>query len=217
MAGLFALATAATIGLMGSAGACPVTDPNCLLQDVDKTVDKAVSQVGEIKDEVENTAGKVVEDATGAVDSVKQTIEETAGPIVGPGTNPRPKSPIDPGTSPKGPGTQDSPRNNRPAEVLGKNLSGRKRAVPSGPAIASRPQVEPPAHAAPVVSMRPQPLDADANQGLAESALEAVRAFAFPLILTILVGAFLVIQHRVDRREPKLVFAPVETDLLIFE
>ena len=54
---------------------------------------------------------------------------------------------------------------------------------------------------------------------LARTAGEAVKTFAFPLSLTILVLIFLLIQGEIDRRDPKLAFAPVDSskDMVFFE
>ncbi|HYP23106.1 MAG TPA: hypothetical protein VEV43_06000, partial [Actinomycetota bacterium] len=54
---------------------------------------------------------------------------------------------------------------------------------------------------------------------LARTAGEAVKTFAFPLSLTILVVIFLLIQGEIDRRDPKLAFAPVDSskDMVYFE
>lgn len=54
---------------------------------------------------------------------------------------------------------------------------------------------------------------------LAQTAGEAVKTFAFPLSLTILVLIFLLIQGEIDRRDPKLAFAPVDSskDMVYFE
>lgn len=43
-------------------------------------------------------------------------------------------------------------------------------------------------------------------------AAEAVEQAAFPLILALLVGAFLLVQNRIDRRDPKLALAPIDSD-----
>jgi hypothetical protein len=45
---------------------------------------------------------------------------------------------------------------------------------------------------------------------------EAARTLAFPLALTILIVLFLLAQHRIDRRTPKLALAPVEPDVVGF-
>lgn len=49
-------------------------------------------------------------------------------------------------------------------------------------------------------------------------AIEAAKAFAFPIALTILVGGFMLIQNRVDKKDPKLALAAVDTadELLSF-
>lgn len=54
---------------------------------------------------------------------------------------------------------------------------------------------------------------------LAQTAGEAVKTFAFPLSLTVLVLIFLLIQGEIDRRDPKLAFAPVDSskDTVYFE
>ena len=54
---------------------------------------------------------------------------------------------------------------------------------------------------------------------LARTAGAAVKRFAFPLSLTILVLVFLLIQGEIDRRDPKLAFAPVDSskDMVYFE
>ena len=49
-------------------------------------------------------------------------------------------------------------------------------------------------------------------------AAEAIEKAAFPIALMLMVGAFLMVQNRIDRKDPKLALAPVdpERDLLIF-
>jgi hypothetical protein len=71
------------------------------------------------------------------------------------------------------------------------------------------------------------PDEADGNGGsltatiadLARTAGAAVKTFAFPLSLTVLVLIFLLIQGEIDRRDPKLAFAPVDSskDMVHFE
>ena len=55
----------------------------------------------------------------------------------------------------------------------------------------------------------PDPLDLGA---LTEAAVEAAKKFAFPIMLSILVACFMLIQDRVDRKDPKLALAAVDTD-----
>ncbi|MGH2756284.1 MAG: hypothetical protein ACRDI3_00670, partial [Actinomycetota bacterium] len=43
-------------------------------------------------------------------------------------------------------------------------------------------------------------------------AAEAAQQVAFPLALAMMVGAFLMVQNRIDRRDPKLALAPIDSD-----
>jgi hypothetical protein len=54
---------------------------------------------------------------------------------------------------------------------------------------------------------------------LAEAATQAAKTLAFPLGLALMVGAFLMVQGRIDRKDAKLVLAPIdsEQDLLSFQ
>jgi hypothetical protein len=54
---------------------------------------------------------------------------------------------------------------------------------------------------------------------LADAAVEATKKLAFPLGLALMVGAFLMVQGRIDRKDAKLVLAPIssEQDLLSFQ
>ena len=54
---------------------------------------------------------------------------------------------------------------------------------------------------------------------LAETAGTAVSRLAFPLLLILMVVAFLLIQGELDRRDPKLAAAPVDSrlDMVVFE
>jgi hypothetical protein len=53
---------------------------------------------------------------------------------------------------------------------------------------------------------------------LAEGVTDAARRFAFPLGVAALVAAFLLVQGRVDSRDPKLATAPIDSrdDLVMF-
>jgi hypothetical protein len=51
------------------------------------------------------------------------------------------------------------------------------------------------------------------------TAVAAVKRLSFPLSLALLVAAFLLVQARLDRRDPKFTLAPLDSkhDLLSFE
>ena len=50
------------------------------------------------------------------------------------------------------------------------------------------------------------------GERLAQAALEAAKAFTFPAILIGLVVGFILMQNRIDHKDPKLAFAPVSSD-----
>jgi len=47
---------------------------------------------------------------------------------------------------------------------------------------------------------------------LAKLAAETAKTFAFPLLLVILVIIFLLVQHWIDKKDPKLAMAPVHSN-----
>lgn len=89
--------------------------------------------------------------------------------------------------------------------------------APSGAPDASRPPAPPAAGGVETVSpdARPVSTSRGATNPVRE-ALDAARRFSLPLSLVALVVAFLVVQSRVDRRDPKLAAAPITDDLLGF-
>ena len=52
---------------------------------------------------------------------------------------------------------------------------------------------------------------------LGEVAAAAAVAIGFPVLLALIVFAFLMLQGRIDRRDPKLALAPVKPDVVGFE
>jgi hypothetical protein len=57
-----------------------------------------------------------------------------------------------------------------------------------------------------------QPPEPSLSDRLAEAALEAAKAFAFPAILIGLMVGFVLVQNRIDHRDPKLALAPVSSE-----
>jgi hypothetical protein len=48
-------------------------------------------------------------------------------------------------------------------------------------------------------------------EGLRRAAIDTGQAFALPLVLTLLVALFLVVQSRLDERDPKLAWSPLDS------
>ena len=220
---LFALPLLALLLLGGRAEACPLTNPNCIVKEVDKTAKDAVQDVQDAADdaqkEVTDTANEAVEDVDQTVDNVQETVDETINPDGGstppPPPPPEEEDPVDPP-----PGETDDPRariRDRGEERRGQERGPRdaagdeRREQGLGPA-----PLDPPDGPSAVIQPAAE-VGEDEERSLGESAIEAAKDFAFPLLLTVLVGAFLAVQHRVDRHEPKLVLAPVDHEFLSFK
>src|SRR5439155_21474237 len=52
---------------------------------------------------------------------------------------------------------------------------------------------------------------------IGRAGIEAAKDLGFPLLLAAMVAAFLLIQNRLDRRDPKLALAPIVPDVARFE
>ena len=219
-----------------TASACGLTDPNCVVDKVKETADNAVDdieetvdQVDETVDHVEETANDAVEDikdtAGGAVGGIKETVDETLNPGGGGGTPETPDAPGNPNVDKPNvkEGTNDRPRtpnaNNGRGPERGPQGSrdtngrfGRRNSLLAPISL--------PVDLAAPASGFTESADItcpELSPGLGESAIEAAKDFAFPLLLTLIVGGFLLAQNRVDRKEAKLRYAPVDQDLLSFE
>lgn len=165
-----------------------------LVNAITKTADETgVSEiVGGTVGAVDHAASQV----TGMDGTVKQVTKALTGndgrdkknPSAGPGT------------------TSNSPT----LEVLGQTFLNESRS-----SDGSRP--------ARVISLQPATpitpaVDESVISQIGRVAVEAIEKAAFPIALMLLVGGFLMVQNRIDRKDPKLALAPVdsERDLLSF-
>lgn len=224
---------AAAVFLLTAAPAladCPVTDPTCPSEaaaDPVTAVTDAITEVAAVASSavdqatgtVEDTVAAVQDQASQATDSITDTVNGVLGQGVGPVPDPGAELPIvgDPSSD-----QTSSPDTTRP----GGNGSGgggggsatRVRGA-AGPAAFGRgPVIGPvpgPVSSVPVVS------SAIPQQGLFDRigavAIQAAKALAFPLALALIVLLFVMVQNRIDRKDPKLALAPIAPDLLRFE
>lgn len=220
---LFALPLLALFLLGGRAEACPLTNPNCAVDQTTKTVEETVESAPPVEnvtekatDTANETVDTVEETVTDTTEDVTETVEETLNPGGGSVDNPTPpEEPREPG-----PGGNREPNRNGPGEG-GERVKGQDqlRSGAGDPVLdrSLRPDGDPPVLDGSVVRTSSENKVAEDEDGLAESVLEAAKDFAFPLALTLIVGTFLALQHRFDRRDPKLALAPVAHDYLSFE
>ena len=200
------------------AAACPITDPTCVIEETKKTVEETV-------DDAERDATEAIDGtqdtARETVDTVEEDVAETVGPVLETVIPEGPETPRRPPTAPEPPKRSD--RKSRDPRVAGRQevssglqtdlrttRIGAARAAELGAARASLlPDVVGPS-TAPAEARLPSksPLDA---------AIETAKQLVFPLILSIVVGLFLAVQHYWDRRDPKIALAPLDSDILRFE
>lgn len=103
------------------------------------------------------------------------------------------------------------PRFEAPAPKVraGHRLQPKERTSPSRPAAERDPaSAEKPRRRAAVARAGRRPFE--------DGGLQTIKDLAFPIVLALAAGAFLVLQHYIDRRDPKLAHAPLDDDLLTF-
>jgi hypothetical protein len=194
------------LALAGPArAACDLAGPGCLEETVEGTVEQ-----------VEDTATGAIEDVDGAVEDTTEVVRDTADGIVRDVEgilNPPPD--VEP---PPGGGGGDGPGGSEPGDG---GRDGPPRHGRTGASIARRAPFDlggPPfatgigTQASSISGTGDPTILGRIGDGIREGA----RRLAFPLLLVATVIAFLAIQDRLDRRDPKLALAASEPDELAF-
>jgi hypothetical protein len=207
-----------------------------LTETTESTTDAVEGVVEEVVTTVEETVDGVVTTVEETVDGVVTPVEET---VDGGATDPPPGAAVDEEVPADRPG-EDPGRDTAPAP--GEGTTEVTDAVPTmaegsaGSALAGSVSnaADAPAGLVPdgtTLAPAGAPAEASAlggstrNDPSADPAevharsfgfAKAVTVLAFPLALSIVAALFLVAQHRLDRRAPKLALAPVEPDVLGF-
>jgi uncharacterized membrane protein YtjA (UPF0391 family) len=170
---------------------CPLTDPTCI---VDQTKQTSTDTVNGAKDK-----------ADAAVKQATDTVEGILNPIGMPTPTPMPTGRGGDGSG----GSGGSVPNGGPATTPTSSGGGAlNRAAITGAPTPASPSSRPVRHATvhgPSLFGR-----------IGGAAAEAAKQVAFPLALALMVVAFLIVQNRLDRRDPKLAQAPIAPDVLRF-
>lgn len=194
---------------------CPLTDPGCVIE----TVDDVVEPVTEVTDPVVDQVDQVVDPVTEVTDPVGGTIggvingvEDTVDPIVDV-TEPPAQGHSDVGSDPRtGPGAPPDDSGDGRSDVGSGSFVERPIPPPAlvgGEFIPSLDSVRP------ISDVRIGASPPTERSGVSfENVVKGL--VAFPLALALIVGAFLLAQNRLDRRDPRLALAPVGPDVLDF-
>jgi hypothetical protein len=194
---------------------CSLAATSCVIDTVEEVVDPATEigdpvpeEVTEVTDPVVGTVGGSVDNVDEAVDPIIDDVEETVGPIIDegapvPGSSVEIIEPASPGVPPVDPPTER-------VDVGRSSFVGRTVPVP---ALAGSPFL-PNLELSSVDEARIGPTPPAERSGL--SLEDVVKGLTFPLALALIVGAFLLAQDRIDRRDPRLALAPLGPDILPF-
>jgi hypothetical protein len=194
--------------------ACAPTDLACATGTVTATVTEPVAEVTEpvteVTDPVTETIGGVVDEANDTVRPIADEVPQLPDP---------PVNVTDPPThnESNAPGARTES-----ADPSGDSGNGRSDPV-SGSLVEPIVPVQALVRDAFVSGLDPGP-GSDVRIGPSPPAERAglslqdlvTAGFAFPVALVLIVGAFLLVQDRLDRRDPRLALAPVGPDVLDF-
>jgi hypothetical protein len=198
---------------------CPLTDPGCVIETVDDVVepvtevtDPVVDQVDQVVDQVVDPVTEVTDPVPGTIGGVFNGVEDTVGPIVDV-TEPPAQGHSDVGSDPRpGPGAPPGDTGNGRSDVGSGSFVERPIPPPAlvgGEFIPSLDSVRP------ISDVRIGASPPTERSGVSfENVVKGL--VAFPLALALIVGAFLLAQNRLDRRDPRLALAPVGPDVLNF-
>jgi len=200
---LLAIGASIVVSAAPARAACSLTDLACgtetVTETVDDVTDPVTGTVGRVVDKVKGTVGPVVDQVPPLPDPSIDVTEPPTPADSGVGSDPRtgpgtPRGDSGNGSSDPGPGSPVE----RPIPVQA--LVGGAFVYGLDPSPSSD------------VRIGPSP-PADRTGVSLE---DVVKGFAFPLGLVLIVGAFLLVQDRLDRRDPRLALAPVGPDVLDF-
>lgn len=195
-----------------------------VVDDTGDTVDNVApgDPVGGTKKVVEDTTKRTTETVNGTVDTVGGTTGELGGGVLNPVLNA--KSPRNPDRDGDGKVSNKEriaaaqQRKNSIKAVAAAERSERAAAQAKDRRLAAVEKNRRVQGTAPVSAVAPPSRETFLTQ-LADAAVEATKKLAFPLGLALMVGAFLMVQGRIDRKDAKLALAPIdsEQDLLSFQ
>jgi len=210
---LLAIGGSLVVAAAPARAACPPTDLACATA--------TVTEVTEPVTEVTEPVTEVTDPVTGPVGGVVDEVKNTVRPIVDE-VPPLPSPPVNV-PEPTTPGESNTPgARTESADTSGDSGNGRSDPV-SGSLVEPTVPVQALVRDAFVSGLDPGP-GSDVRIGPSPPTERAgvslqdlvTAGFAFPVALVLIVGAFLLVQDRLDRRDPRLAIAPVGPDVLDF-
>lgn len=207
---LLAIGCSLVVAAAPARAVCALTDLACATGTVPATVAEVTEPVTEVTDPVTETIGGVVDEVNDTVRPIVDEVPQLPDP---------PVNVTDPPTSDESnaPGARTGS-----ADPSGGSGNGRSDQV-SGSLVEPTVPVQALVRDAFVSGLDPGPGSnvrigpSPPTEGAGVSLQDLLTAgFAFPVALVLIVGAFLLVQDRLDRRDPRLALAPVGPDVLDF-
>ena len=172
---------------------------------------------------VDVTTGGALESGEQTVDEVSNTVStEVVDPVLGTVGGVTTPDPDEPGPATTGPTLNNrfsgnARRATSAAEVRALQLQQRQATAAAAAAATARAtRVDTTGPDTPVLALDPRDtteLALSLGEGYGpEDILEAAVKMAFPLLLMLVVGGYLIVQSRVDAKDPKLIAAPIGPD-----
>ena len=210
---LLAVGGSLVVAAAPARAACAPTDLACTTA----TVTQVTEPVTQVTDPVTEVTDPITDPVGGVVDEVKNTVHPIVDEVP-----PLPDPPVNV-PEPPTPGESNTPgARTESADTSGDSGNGRSDPV-SGSIVEPTVPVQALVRDAFVSGLDPGP-GSDVRIGPSPPTERAgvslqdlvTAGFAFPVALVLIVGAFLLVQDRLDRRDPRLALAPVGPDVLDF-
>jgi hypothetical protein len=211
--GLLLLAIGASFVVAAApARGCPLTDPGCVIETVDDVVEPVTEVTDPVVDQEVDPVTEVTDPVAGTIGGVINGVEDTVDPIVDV-TEPPAQGDSDVGPDPRtGPGAPPGDSGDGRSDAGSGSFVERPIPPPALVGGAFIPSLE---SVRPISDVRIGASPPTERSGVSfENVVKGL--VAFPLALALIVGAFLLAQNRLDRRDPRLALAPVGPDVLDF-
>jgi hypothetical protein len=209
---LLAIGGSFVVAAASAGAACPLTDPACTTQTVDEVTEPVTEVTDPVVDQVVDPVTEVTDPVVRTIGGVINRVEDTVDPIVDV-TEPPAQGHSYVGPDPRtGPGAPPGDSGDGRSDVGSGGFV--ERPIPP-PALADDAFIPSLGSVRPISDVRIGAWPPAERGGVSfENVVKGL--VAFPLALALIVGAFLLAQNRLDRRDPRLALAPVGPDVLDF-
>jgi hypothetical protein len=197
------------LGASAARADCPPTDPSCATGVADDAQQKVNDGAADPNGTADDAVRQAQDTAGGAVGRVTDTVDGILNP------------PGDEGGGPGGGGGGNHDGDGNQGGNGGNGTPAGTTGVAGGPTTMAVPTLLPTALTGATVDGQAPTGGRRGGHGVlghfGDVIASAARQVAFPFALTLIVVTFLLIQNRLDRRDPKLAFAPIGPDVLPFD